>query len=128
MPVSILIADDNAHMRHIVRSCIESNTDWNVCGEAEDGRVAVDLVRQRNPEIVILDLAMPVMNGLDAARAIAAIAPKTSIVLFTFHDSEELRRYAVRMGIDAVVTKAANYALGDLLAALRKIVSKPLAA
>lgn len=128
MPVSILIADDNAHIRRIVRSCIEDNTDWEVCGEAGDGRAAVDLVRQCNPDIVILDLVMPVMNGLEAARAIAAFAPKTNVVLFTFHDSDELHRYARCTGIEAVVTKTSDHALQDLLTALREVVSKLLAA
>lgn len=128
MPVRILIADDNAYIRRIVRSYIQDNTDWDVCGEAEDGSVALNQVRQCHPDIVILDVAMPVMNGLDAARAIAAIAPSTSIVLFTFHDSEELRKYARRIGIRGVVAKAADHALRDLLATLHEIVNRTLAA
>lgn len=128
MPVKILLADDNAHIRRIVRSYIEDNSGWEICGEAEDGGAVVDLVRQCLPEIVILDVAMPVMNGLEVARAITAFAPKTNVVLFTFHDSDELRRYAGYVGIRTVVAKAANHALEDLLAALREIVAQSFAA
>ncbi|MGC1650189.1 MAG: response regulator, partial [Candidatus Sulfotelmatobacter sp.] len=66
----ILIVDDSAIIRHSIRICIEHNTDWEVCGEAENGKVAIEKVRQLRPDVVTLDWQMPVMNGLEAAREI----------------------------------------------------------
>lgn len=72
----ILIADDSALFRRSLRSCLEQNPKLRVCGEAEDGRAAVDKFKELQPDIVILDWQMPVMNGIEAARHIASIAPK----------------------------------------------------
>ena len=128
MSIKVLIVDDSLAIRQAVRSCIESNTDWQVCGEAEDGKAAIDLVRRLNPDLLVLDLSMPVMNGLEAAREIAAIAPKTRIVLFTAHDCEQLLRDAQNVGIKAVLPKDGADALGRLLCALREATNEPLAA
>lgn len=75
MSHKILIVDDNRSVRYYIRRWIEANTPCQVCGEAENGQVAVEMVTQLNPHIVILDFQMPVMNGLDAARQISSIAP-----------------------------------------------------
>jgi chemotaxis response regulator CheB len=74
MPIRILVVDDSAAIRQAVRSCIESNTYWEVCGEAENGGVALDVVRELNPDVMVLDLVMPGMNGFEVAREIAASA------------------------------------------------------
>ena len=65
--------------------CFERRSDWEVCGEAENGLIAVAMVKALKPEVVILDLSMPVMNGLEAAREIAAIAPQTVMLMFTMY-------------------------------------------
>ena len=78
MPRRILIVDDNTIIRRSIRECIEENTDWEVCGEAENGRLAIEQVQQLQPDLVILDWQMPVMNGLEAAREIHRIAPSTT--------------------------------------------------
>jgi len=75
MSFKILIVDDSSSIRNLLRFFIEHNTDWQVCGEAENGQVAVEKVRELKPHAVILDLSMPVMNGLEAAREITRIAP-----------------------------------------------------
>ena len=82
---TILIVDDDADIRHSFRAFIEQNTDWQVCGEAENGEVAVEKVRELNPDVVILDMQMPVMSGLEAARQIRLVAPETAIFMFTMH-------------------------------------------
>src|SRR5437879_2502111 len=79
---SILIVDDSEIIRHLLRSCLEANTDWQVCGEAENGQLAVERVEELHPDIVILDYQMPVMNGIEAAREITRLAPNTAMVLF----------------------------------------------
>ena len=122
MPIKLSIVDDNPMMRKALRQYIESNTDWQVCGEAENGEAAIALVQQQSPDLLILDLAMPVMNGLDAARKIAVIAPKTGIVLFTNYAGKELQRLANSVGIGAVVSKDTPGGLLHLLAVLKEMI------
>ena len=107
-------------MRRSLRSWIEQESDWQVCGEAEDGRVAVDKVKELLPDIVILDLQMPVMNGLEAARQISRLAPNTAMLMFTLYSGEQLLKDAQAAGIKDVVSKS-NGAAEHLLASLRTI-------
>ena len=106
MSNTILIVDDSAIIRHTLRACIEQKSGWKVCGEAENGKVAVQKVRELQPDLVILDFQMPVMNGLDAARQITTIAPDTPMVMFTMHSCEELLRDAKAAGIKDVFSKS----------------------
>lgn len=122
MSPKILIVDDNRVIRHCVRRCIEANTDWQVCGEAEDGHDAIEKVIQLAPDIVILDFQMPVMNGLEAAEQIARIAPKTAMVLFTMHESEQLVQAARAVGIKEVIGKDGNIT-EHLLASLHGVTA-----
>jgi DNA-binding NarL/FixJ family response regulator len=125
MSIKIGIVDDNPAIRAALRSCIESDTDWQVCGEAEDGVAALALVKQYSPDLLILDLSMPKMDGLEAARKIRVIAPKTEIVLFTNYAGAELQRLAKSIGIGAVVAKDASGSLLHLLAVLREMAHTP---
>ena len=120
MPVRVLIVDDSAPIRRLVRSLLQNNPEWEICGEAEDGARAVELVRELKPDAVVLDFSMPKMNGLDAAQHITVISPKTRMVLFTVHDSSILRSHARTVGINAVVAKGAKTSLEDLQHALRE--------
>jgi DNA-binding NarL/FixJ family response regulator len=123
MPLKILIVDDSSEIRQLLRFFIEHNTDWLVCGEAENGQVAVEKVTETTPHAVILDLSMPVMNGLDAAREITRIAPNVQIVMFTMHVSEQLRQDAKDAGIKDLISKSDK--IGDhLLASLRTICAQ----
>jgi DNA-binding NarL/FixJ family response regulator len=120
MPLKILIVDDSPPIRHLVRFFIEHNTDWQVCGEAENGLIAIERVVQLKPDAVILDLSMPVMNGLDAAREISRIAPAVQMVMFTMHNNEHFRKDAEAVGIKAVISKTDT--IGDhLLASLKHL-------
>lgn len=83
MPVKILIVDDNQAVRHALRVVLESNPDFTVCGEAENGQVGVDLAQRLHPDAIILDLSMPVMNGMEAARILKGLMPATPILMFT---------------------------------------------
>jgi DNA-binding NarL/FixJ family response regulator len=118
MPFKILIVDDSSSIRNLLRFFIEHNTDWQVCGEAENGQVAVEKVRELKPHAVILDLSMPVMNGLEAAREITRIAPNVHMVMFTMHTSEQLRKDAQAVGIKDVISKS-DTVRGRLLASLK---------
>jgi DNA-binding NarL/FixJ family response regulator len=120
MPFRILIVDDSPSIRYLLRFFIEHNTDWQVCGEAENGQIAVEKVTKLKPHAVILDLSMPVMNGLEAAREISRIAPNVQMVMFTMHTSEQLRKDAQAVGIKAVISKSDT--IGDhLIASLRTL-------
>jgi len=120
MKHTVLIVDDNTLLRSSLRSWIEGNADFQVCGEAENGMVAVQKVEEMHPDIVILDLQMPVMDGLEAARKISDIAPDTAMVMFTMHPSRELLKAAQAVGVRDVVSKTDR--LSDhLLLALRQI-------
>src|ERR1700680_4062055 len=94
MPLRILIVDDSPPIRHLLRFFIARNTNWQVCGEAENGLIAIEKVIQLKPDAAILDLSMPVMNGLDAAREISRIAPAVQMVMFTMHTNNQLRKDA----------------------------------
>ena len=120
MPRRILIVDDNTIIRRSIRHCIEQNTDWEVCGEAENGRLAVEQVQQLQPDLVILDWQMPVMNGLEAAREIHRIAPSTTMLMLTLHDFGSLRQEAQAVGIREVLSKT-DQVSDRLLASLRKV-------
>jgi DNA-binding NarL/FixJ family response regulator len=101
----ILIVDDSPVIRRFIRAAIEGEPNWVVCGEAENGKIAVTLAEKLQPHLIILDLSMPVMNGLDAAREILAIAPNMPMVMFTMHESERLRKDAQLVGIKHVFSK-----------------------
>jgi two-component system chemotaxis response regulator CheY len=101
---SVLIVDDNPEMRHAVAQTFSSDG-FRVCGEAKDGKEGVDLVKQLAPDLIILDLAMPVMNGLNAAIEIRKIAPSTPIILFTMFHDKDIAEYALKVGVNLVLSK-----------------------
>jgi DNA-binding NarL/FixJ family response regulator len=117
---TILIVDDSAIIRRSLRFWIEQTSDWKICGEAENGKVAVEKVEELHPDIVILDFQMPVMNGLEAARRITILAPNTAIVMFTMHSSEQLAKDARAAGIQNVVSKSDDLA-AHLLTSLKSL-------
>jgi DNA-binding NarL/FixJ family response regulator len=120
MSYTILLVDDSSLVRHSVRSCIEQNADWIVCGEAENGQIAVQKVKELRPDVVILDLAMPVMNGLEAARQIRVLAPNTAMLMLTMHTCGQLLIDAHAAGIRDVVSKSDGLA-DQLVASLTDI-------
>jgi len=128
MPLTLAIVDDSSKIRHTLRTFFQSNTDWKICGEAENGAAAIELVQRLRPDLVVLDLSMPVMNGLEAARNKAVISPKTGIVLFTAHTSQQLIAEAEDVGIRAVVQKDGHGSLQLLLKTLRDFTSSAQAA
>jgi DNA-binding NarL/FixJ family response regulator len=88
--VRILLADDHEIVRHGLRHLLEREPGWEVCGEARDGRAAVEMAGALTPDIAILDIAMPELNGLEATRKIRLASPATEVLVFTMHESEEL--------------------------------------
>jgi len=116
----ILIVDDSSMVRSSLRSWFENSSEWQVCGEAENGKIAVEKVEELHPDVVILDLQMPVMNGLEAARQISDRSPNTAMLMFTMHTSAELVRAARAVGVRDVVSKSDELS-SHLSVALNKI-------
>ena len=107
MAVRILIADDDAAIRRLLRRLIESHEDWTVCGDALDGKDAVAKATQLSPNVIVLDLAMPRMNGLEAARKISRTMPQVPILLLTVQQvSKELTNEALHAGFKGAVSKS----------------------
>ena len=86
----ILIADDNPHVRHAMRILLEHHPEWQVCGEAVDGRDAVSKAKQLSPDLVVLDFLMPGLNGLEAAREIHKSVPGVRMLMCTMYLSPQL--------------------------------------
>jgi len=102
----ILIADDHEIVRRGIRSLLENHPGWEVCGEAEDGRDAVNHASALNPDLVLLDIGMPNLNGLDAARQIISHSPMTSVLVLTIHDSEQVVREVLAVGARGFLLKS----------------------
>jgi DNA-binding NarL/FixJ family response regulator len=103
--IRILLADDHVVVRRGLRALIETRSDFMICAEASTGREAVALAVDRNPDVVILDIALPLLNGIDVTRQIRKISPATEVLVFTSHDDEDMIRDAVTAGARGYVLK-----------------------
>jgi two-component system nitrate/nitrite response regulator NarL len=103
--VRILVADDQELVRRRVCSTLTARADFEVCGEAANGKEALEKFHELKPDLVILDITMPLMNGLDAARAIHSVSPNTPVVILSVHKSKQLIEEARRVGVRGYVTK-----------------------
>jgi DNA-binding NarL/FixJ family response regulator len=115
----ILIADDHEVVRRGLHALLGTQAGWEVVGEAANGPDAVKLVNQIKPDVVIMDITMPVMSGFDATRLIMETAPQTKILIFTMHDSEQMMQTALEVGARGYVLK--SNAGSDLIAAIRAL-------
>jgi DNA-binding NarL/FixJ family response regulator len=106
MDVKILVADDHELVRRGVRALIETQPGWAVCAEASTGRDAVDKALRLKPDVVILDLSMPDLNGLEATRQILAALPRTEVLVLTVHESEQAEREVLAAGARGYLRKS----------------------
>jgi DNA-binding NarL/FixJ family response regulator len=104
-PLRILIADDHDVVRHGVRSLLEQRSDWQVCGEAVNGREAVQMARHLKPEVAVLDITMPELSGLEATQQILKALPRTEIIILSINESEEIVREVLDAGARGYVLK-----------------------
>lgn len=115
----ILIADDHELARRGIRALLESHAGWEVCGEAKDGRQTVELAASLKPDLVLLDIGMPNLNGLEAARQILDGSPEVAILILTMHDSDNVVREVLRAGARGYLLK--SDAGRDLVAAVEAL-------
>ena len=101
----VLIADDNIVVRRALRQVFQYESDFEVCGEAGNGREAIERAEQCKPDLVVMDLSMPVMNGLDAARAIKRVLPEVPVIMFSNYSDKFSEEEARSAGISAMVSK-----------------------
>jgi DNA-binding NarL/FixJ family response regulator len=102
----IVVVDDHAVVRRGVRALLESQPGWEVCAEATTGREAVNLAKRLQPDIVVMDLTLPELNGLDATRQILKDSPRTEVLVLTMHHSEELARNVLQAGARGYILKS----------------------
>jgi DNA-binding NarL/FixJ family response regulator len=117
MPARLLIVDDHEVVRMGVRTLFANNDSVEVCGEAQNGMEAIRMVPELSPDVVILDLSMPGMNGFETASKIRQIAPSIRIVIFSVH---EIPSTSLRVGADAFVSKSS--ALQDLVLTVNRVL------
>ncbi len=106
MAKTILIVDDNAYARQMICETFKVESDFEICGEAENGKAAIDKALKLHPDLIVLDLSMPVMNGLDAARELKERMPSVPIILFTLYVDSFVRDEAVHAGVSDLVSKS----------------------
>jgi DNA-binding NarL/FixJ family response regulator len=119
MKLRILIADDHEVVRSGLCTLIQSRQDWEICGEAKDGRQAVEMAKQLKPDVVILDIGMPNLNGLAATRLLSQQAPQQKIIVLTITDSDHVIREALDAGARGFVLK--SDAARDLVSAVEAL-------
>lgn len=104
----ILIADDHEIVRRGVRQIVEAHPGWEVCGEAADGQAALNMALQEKPDVMVLDVSLPVMNGIAVTRRLRQDAPQTKVLLFTMHDDDETVSAGLSAGARGYLLKMEN--------------------
>ena len=118
MDLRILIVDDSETTRRILRAIVRSR-EWTVCGEADTGREGIKKFQQLNPDLVLIDLAMPDINGIEAAKRMSTLNPRVPLILFTVLELQGLEQAAREAGICSIVSKAQAW---DLIKSIEFVV------
>ena len=122
MPKRILIVDDSPVIRKTLRETLADQDGWEICGEAANGREAIQKAQQLKPDVIVLDLSMPVMNGLDAARELTRLAPSVPLLMFTNFETARLKQEALSAGVRTLVSKSES--VGVLINGLRALLGR----
>jgi DNA-binding NarL/FixJ family response regulator len=116
---SVLIVDDNPVVRRALCELFTREGDFDVCGEAENGREAVEIARELHPDLIVTDLSMPVMNGLEEARLLKQLMPTVPVIIYTAHSDPFVEKEARSAGAYAVISK--SEAVNTLIATARTL-------
>lgn len=122
MGTRILIVDDHEIFRRGLRSLLATRSDWEVCGEATDGLDAVEKAKQLQPDVVVLDITMPHLNGLNATQLIRREVPTAKVVILSQHQPAVIKQVALAAGASAYVTK--SEVSRELLTAIEGLISE----
>lgn len=117
--ITVLIADDHTIVRHGLVSLLSLSEEFEVVGEAENGRDAVDLAISKSPDVVLMDIGMPILNGLEATRQIRKLAPQIKVLVLSGYDNDEYILQVIQSGANGYILK--NSLLEDLYAAIRSV-------
>jgi DNA-binding NarL/FixJ family response regulator len=125
MAKSVLIVDDTEAIRRGLRELFASEVDFEVCGEAENGRDAIEKAQELHPDLIVLDLSMPVMNGIDAARVLRKLMPALKVIIFSEYSDVFSEEEAHSAGVSALVSKSEHV---SVLVAKARALLYPVAA
>jgi DNA-binding NarL/FixJ family response regulator len=120
MPVKILVVDDHEVVHQGIRMILQSRPDWEICGQAANGAQAIEMAQKLLPDAIIMDITMPVMNGLEATRQITKLGLRSPVVIFTMHESQGLMESVQSAGGRGLVLK--SRAAHDLIEALERVI------
>jgi len=116
---TLLICDDNPNIRHLLRTYVEARTPFEVCGEAEHGVDAIEKAKKLQPDLILLDLSMPIMTGAEAAVILKRTVPQMKIILFSMHLDDVSKSLGTAIGVDLMLSKSDSiHKLADHLHAL----------
>jgi DNA-binding NarL/FixJ family response regulator len=119
MAIRILVVDDHDVVRAGVKTILATRTDWEVCGEATNGKMAVEMARELKPDLIVMDITMPAMSGLEASREIAKLGLHSRVLVLSMHELHYRVEDLVKMGISGYVLK--SDAVRDLIRALDEL-------
>jgi two-component system chemotaxis response regulator CheY len=125
MAKTVLIVDDNAYIRLALRRIFKCESDFEVCGEAVNGREAIAKAQELHPELIVLDLSMPVMNGLNAARELKRLMPTVPLIMYSAFEDRLVEQQARLVGISELVSKSQPAAI--LVSKARRLLYRNLA-
>jgi DNA-binding NarL/FixJ family response regulator len=121
MAVKILVVDDHEVVHQGIRMILQSRPDWEICGQATNGAEAIEMAQNLQPDAIIMDITMPVMNGLEATRQITKLGLRSPVVVFTMHESQGLMESVQSAGGRGLVLK--SRAAHDLIDALERVIN-----
>jgi two-component system nitrate/nitrite response regulator NarL len=120
-PIKILLVDDHAVVRDGIRARLERSADFEVVGEAINGREAIQKVEELEPDVVLMDISMPVMNGMDAARQLRDSHPETKVIILTMHEHKEYIQGVIRCGAQGYIVK--DVTAQEMISAIKTVMS-----